>query len=79
MQSPMAYCPVVGFLAQLVTQSTFMLLHSGQWRFAILVVSVLGPSSVASFAISIVLSFPAVPMGPGTNSTSFNSCQEGLL
>ena len=38
--------------------------------FAMVVVSVAGSSSVASFADSSALSFPSIPMCPGTHETS---------
>ena len=70
MRSDMAYCPAMGFLAHSIVHSVFILARSCRWSFAMVVVSVAGSSSVASFANSSALSFPSISMCPGTHDTS---------
>ena len=70
MRSDMAYRPAMGFLAHSMVHSVFILARSCRWSFSILVVSVAGLSSVASFANSSALSFPSISMCPGTHETS---------
>jgi hypothetical protein len=70
MRSDMAYRPVMGFPAQLLVHSAFNLLRICRCRLAMVVVSVVGSSSVASFARLSALSFPSIPMCPGTHETS---------
>ena len=50
MQSDMVYHPAMGFLAHSIVHSVFILVHSCQWSFTMVVVSVASSSSVASFA-----------------------------
>ena len=75
MQSDMVYHPAMGFLAHSIVHSVFILVHSCQWSFAMVVVSVAGLSSVASFANSSALSFPSISMCPGTHKTSIFALQ----
>ena len=70
MRFDMAYRPAMGLLAHYMVHSVFILPRSCRWSFAMVVVSVAGPSSVASFANSSALSFPSIPMCPGTHETS---------
>ena len=70
MRSDMAYRPAMGFLAHSIVHSAFILARSCRWSFAMVVVSVAGSSSVASFANSSALSFPSMFMCPGTHDTS---------
>ena len=70
MRSDMAYRPAMGFLAHSIVHSAFILVRSCWWSFAMVVVSVAGLSSVASFANSSALSFPSMFMCPGTHDTS---------
>jgi hypothetical protein len=66
----MAYRPVMGFLAHSLILSFFSLSCICRCSFAIVVISVIGSSSVASFASSSALSFPSIPICPGTHVTS---------
>jgi hypothetical protein len=68
--SEMAYRPVMGFLAHSLIHSFFSLSCICQCSFAIVVISVIGSSSVASFASLSALSFPSIPMCPGTHVIS---------
>ena len=70
MWSDMAYRPAMGFLDHSIAHSVFIFARSCQWSFAMVVVSVASSSSVASFANSSALSFPSIPMCPGTHDTS---------
>ena len=70
MWSNMVYHPAMGFLAHSIVHSAFILARSCQWSFAMVVVSVAGSSSVASFANSSALLFPSMFMCPGTHDTS---------
>ena len=62
MQSAMAYQPIGGLFAHSLIHLVFILLHSCWRGFTMVVVSVVGLSSVASFAIVSALSFPSIPM-----------------
>jgi len=73
-RSAMAYCPIIGLLPYSLTHSSFMLSRLCWNRFANVVVSVAGSSSVASLAISSTLSFPAIPMFLGTHAASMCTC-----
>jgi len=66
MRSAMAYRPVIGFLVHLLTHSSFILSRICRNRFANVVVSVAGPSSLTSFAISsaVVSCYPHVSWDP---------------
>ena len=55
MQSDMAYCPAIGFLSHSIVHSVFSLARSCLCSFTMVVVSVAGSSSVASFAKSSAL------------------------
>jgi hypothetical protein len=70
MRSDIAYRPVMGFPAQLLVHSAFNLLRICRCRLAMVVVSVIGSRSVASFARLSALSFSSMPMCPGTHETS---------
>ena len=70
MRSDMAYRPAMGFLAHSIVHSVFSLARSCRCSFPMVVVSVAGSSSVASFANSSALSFPSISMCPGTQETS---------
>ena len=70
MRSDMAYRPAMGFLAHSMVHSVFIFARSCRWSFAMVVVSVAGSSSVASFANSSALSFHSISMCPGTYETS---------
>ncbi len=73
-QSAMAYHPVISLFAHSLIHLVFSLLRICQWSFARVVISMASLRSVASFANLSALSFPSIPMCPGTHDTSINAC-----